>query len=295
MNSKTIGVIGLGSIGMRHAKNLLELGHTVLVYDPAYSGHLIEGFPLVATFTDVFSGDGVVIASPTQHHLAHLDLALREMKKPVFVEKPIGDNLKYAKLLLSEDKAPVMVGNNLRFHPCVKQAKVWMQEIGTPIWASFTCSQLSTKPQYLRDGVLLNWGAHEIDLALYLLGPAKVAACVGDETFADVCLLHESGVRSTVHVDYNTPVERRGFFIAGFDGNIDSNVVGRNVKLTRTVGSAPINFYVADTTIDDDYVEEMQAFIDLIDGNPVPHAATGEDGLRTLEIILAAKKMAGIA
>lgn len=294
--SKTIGVIGLGSIGMRHAKNLLEMGHKVAGWDPdAAKSKALTGLggmemdnPIPYDFETLGACDGVVIASPTHMHLAHLDRAVLR-KKVTLVEKPISDatDTSFAKEILAAATKPVIMGNNLRWHPCVKKAKEWMGVIGAPIWASFTCSQKNTK---YTDPCILNWGAHEIDLARYMLGDAHVTAAVGDDQIMDVCLAHDT-CPSTVHVDYLAPVERRGFCIIGENGNIGVDLKNRNGTLTLK-GTTEI-FADRSGGWDQDYKDEMQAFIDLIDGKPHPEAATGADGLATLELILEAQKMAG--
>lgn len=281
---KTIGVIGLGSIGMRHAKNLLAMGHQVIGYDPddsrcqmlvAAGGHL-------ASRHDVYSADACVVASPTIEHWNDADEVM-DRCRPVFVEKPVADQL-HSKLQFI-----TMVGTNLRFHSCVKHAKSLIVDgmIGKPLWASFVISQHNTK---YTDPVVLNWGAHECDLALYFLGPAMVTTATGNDQMMDVCLLHEYGVPSFVHMDYLLPVERRGFVICGDKGNLTVDLVERFCWL-KTTGVFTQTFQGEDS-FDENYIDEMQAFIDLIDGKPVPHAATGADGLATLELILEAQRMA---
>lgn len=298
---KTIGVIGLGSIGMRHARNLLAMGHKVYGYDistPAQLGFWDVGgiiWPGLRTkdFAN-FDGDriygdidGIVVTSPTSNHISGLRYgAIRGW--PTFVEKPLSD--KIDDLLIDGmrrmDGLPLMVGNNLRFHSCVKWAKGKLRsgELGKLLWASFWVAQKNTK---YTDPVVLNWGAHEFDLALYLLGPATVTAATGDDKIFDTCLLHEYGVPSTIHCDYVTQPERREFFIAGTEGTLHVDLVNR---ITTVPGVCEHCGHGG--SFDQDYKDEMQAFIDLIDGKPVPHAATGEDGLHALELILEAKRMA---
>lgn len=290
---KTIGVIGLGSIGMRHAKNLLAMGCQVYGFDNAHEAALHDGIyfcdNLAWLKSDIADCDGFVVASPTKHHLPQW----ANITKPVLIEKPIAralnDEVAVAREELeARDGEITMVGNNLRFHSCVKAAKeeLDMKAIGKPLWASFTISQKNTK---YTDPCILNWGAHEIDLALHLLGPATVTSAVGNDQWMDVCLLHEYGVPSTIHVDYLAPIERRGFCILGEQANISADLVqrkfiliGRNVDLVQPLGGS----------FDQDYKDEMQAFIDMIDGKRVPHAATGQDGLHALELILEAQRIA---
>lgn len=287
--SKTIGVIGLGSIGMRHAINLIEMGNAVYGVEPDENrmADFVDGGGMVL---DRQSVDAYVIASPTsQHHYALFQLGEH---LPLFVEKPIADRLPVARANV------VMVGYMLRWHSCVKQAREWLAagDIGTPLWATLTCAQFNDRPAYLRDGVILNW-SHEIDLALYLLGPAHVSAAAarikdGCDDIADILLEHESGARSTIHLDYVTRPEIRQTLIVGSEGQIVLDLVSRHAWLRDTDGGILEHFQGVDS-FDKNYVEEMQAFIDRIDGKDTL-GATGEDGLAALQICLDARKMAGV-
>lgn len=295
---KTIGVIGLGSIGIRHAKNLVAMGHKVVGFDPDV---LDAPFPVVwpielHVLADI---DAFVIASPTSEHANHL-LAVGLTHKPCLLEKPVADTM------IPNTGTALMVGYNLRFHSCVKKAKEWLDAgmIGTPLWSNFTLGQFSQKPPYLRDGVILNW-SHEIDLCTYLLGPAKVAAsstrlinpdddvkdAIIADDMADILLTHESGCRSTVHLDYITEPEQRGFSIVGAGAAIYVNLVERFARI-ETVNGRIEDFRGVDTW-NDNYIEEMQAFIDRIDGKETI-GCSGEEGLEVLKICLEVRKQAGL-
>lgn len=276
---KTIGVIGYGSIGKRHADNLQAMGHTVNVYDPE------QGFTTYPKAVDAY-----VIASPTNLHLQHMQMAMFDYGKDVFVEKPIAHKLDVD---LKSDHI-LMVGYNLRFHSCVKAAKQWLAEgrVGDLLWADFICAQHNDKPIYLRDGVILNW-SHEIDLALYLLGPAEVVGSStrltdGHDDMTDILLAHAGGVRSSIHLDYLTDPEIRGFTIVGTKGTINANLVSRRAwcgdNYARDV----------DDSWDANYVEEMKAFIDRIDGKETI-GCTAQEGLDVLKICLEVRKQAGLS
>jgi len=184
-----------------------------------------------------------------------------------------------------------MVGYNLRFHACVKKAKEWMQSdvIGEPVWANFTVAQFNDKLDYLRDGVILNW-SHEIDLALYLLGDASVRSCVSDTPMlADIILMHENGCHSVVHLDYLTRPEVRQTIISGLDATIILDLVNRQAWLRDADGSI-LDHLDADDSWDENYVEEMAAFLARVDGQETI-GCTGEEGLRVLELCLKAIKL----
>lgn len=293
---KTIGVIGLGSIGMRHAKNLREMGHHVWGYDPDMKKRLELGFDFgVSKIEHLKTADAFVIASPTNDHLWQVDLK-SEYGKPIFVEKPI-----YHSWPLHEYPLVKMVGYNLRFHGCVKKAKEWLDagKIGKPIWANFTLGQFSEKPPYLQDGVLLNW-SHEIDLALYLLGGAKITGSATrlkmrddglHDEMSDILLCHTWGCQTTVHLDYLSNPEVRRFRIQGSDGIIEVDLVRFTADLYCAEPTEPFRW--KDHTWNDTYIEEMQAFLNRIDGKEAI-GCTGEEGLEVLKICLEVRKQAGL-
>jgi len=284
-----IGIVGYGSIGKRHAENAVALGHDVIVYDPI--GRMDVKFE-----REIYEqADAVVIATPSPFHESGIRASV-ERGKHVLIEKPISIAIGHIPALLSsaKDKGLVMMmGNNLRFHPCVQQAKIWItqKEIGDPVWANFICAAETTKKTYRGDGVILNTGSHEVDLALYLLGPAKVvyasAKYVDDQdVLADFVLQHQSGARSSFHIDFETPNEVREFWIAG-EKNIGVSLPGRGISLSgMPLKQAPGSY-------DDDYRNEMAAFIERIEGRFAP-GASAEDGLATLKVLLDVRKKAGL-
>lgn len=290
-----IAVLGLGSIGARHATNLNQLGHEVLVHDPAIDGssraHVIK------------EADAVVIATPTRCHCQDL-LDCLDAGLPTFVEKPIAaTEQEYDEL---QDQYPlemdnVFVGYNARFHPCVVRMKQWLDEgvIGELLWGSFVCAQHSQKPDYLRDGVILNW-SHEIDLARYLLGPCEVFGTIvhitanSSEDMADIYLVHGRRVRSVVHLNYLTKPQARGFQLVGTGGAISANLADGYVE--RKIDGRPIGqrTYFDPEAWDKTYIEEMRAFLAHAEGKPAAPGASGSDGVAVLGLCLDARRMANL-
>jgi predicted dehydrogenase len=278
-----VGVIGLGSIGSRHANNLKILGHEVIPYDikqpiewPDSPQSLLD---------DAIKADAVVIASPTPLHWDHMRV-VSNAGKPFFVEKPIADQP------MGGGFGALMVGYNLRFHSCVIKAKGWIDagHLGRPLWGNFVVAQYSDKPDYLRDGVILNW-SHEIDLALYLLGPAYVKACAtySDEDIADIILRHTNGSQSTVHLDYLTKPEIRQTIIVGSESTIIIDLVRRNAWL-RSSEDVMLDMFQGSDTWNDNYLDEMETFIARVEGKETI-GCTGQEGLEVLRICLQAKKL----
>lgn len=295
--SRTIGVIGLGSIGMRHAKNLRDMGHHVWGYDPDMKKRLELGFEYGASKIEhMKTADALVIASPTADHYSHV-LLVADFGKPFLVEKPVSDT---PFRIPDIDKSITMVGYNLRFHGCVKKAKEWLDsnKIGRPQWANFTLGQYSEKPPYLRDGVILNW-SHEIDLALHLLGPihnelinSVTHLTDGKDDMTDITVIHQpNGCQTTIHLDYLSDPEIRRFRIQGNLGIIEVDLVRFTADLYCAEPTE--SFRWKDHTWNDTYIEEMQAFLDRCDGKETI-GCTGQEGLDILKICLEVRKQAGL-
>ncbi len=303
-----VGVVGLGSIGLRHAQNLRDLGHEVIGYDPAEakiwkvqdrSGVYANTQQRLQCFS---STRAVVIASPSEQHLNDLRTAVT-YGVPALIEKPLAmsvtDELLALIAEMKNDELPAMVGYNLRFLGAIIKVKDWLDRgaIGNRLWAHFTCGQFNDKPEYQRDGVIRNW-SHEIDLALYLLGPATVlgAFAASNENIALIHLQHDRGdVRSTIHLDYVTRPQVREFYIAGRKGHIHCDIPGN-----RATVSEPGNFggvlqqpYHGSMPFDECYVKEMEAFLRRAERKP-SFGATMDDGLAVLEICDQARKLAGL-
>jgi len=279
----SIGILGMGSIGSRHAKNFISLGCPIHAYDPKIIGSILQDRDMLMR-----QCDAVVIATPTSRHRDDLFFVAR-YGKPIFVEKPIS-----AEPLTDVSEYIKMVGYNLRFHSCVKKVREWLGQglIGKPIWARFTCAQFNDKPQYRRDGVLLNW-SHELDLALYLLGRARFTAVSlrnDPEDLAVVILRHDNNdCYTTVHLDYLTRVERRGFVIIGEEGSIDTDLVNRQTFLKNNKGQLIHSFGGRDT-FDSNYIAEAQAFLDRLEGKETL-GCTAQEANDVVRLCTEAKEM----
>jgi predicted dehydrogenase len=300
---RTIGVIGLGSIGKRHATNLWQkLGQTeVIGYDPdksKKSGWTCDDLEFLIKMSDP-----IIIASPTRMHFDHLK-ALVFSGKNIFIEKPIADSqiaYDYIKAHLKDHdykNNKWMVGYNLRWHSCVRKAKEWLDAgmIGKTLWSNFTLAQHSEKPPYLRDGVVLNW-SHEIDLAIYLLGSGNVSGSAtrlsdGKDDISDILLTHENGCRTSIHLDYVTQPEIRQFLIVGTGATIIADLVHRLAWLRRA-DEVIMDQFEGQDSWEENYVEEMESFLARCDGKDTI-GCTGEEGLEVLKVCIEVRKQAGL-
>jgi predicted dehydrogenase len=300
--SMKFGILGHGSIGKRHAKNLEILGHEVGWYDPA-DGFSIRG--------DIINwADAIVVASPSQQHGPDLTEAL-DAEKHVFVEKPFGyDCPPYLEGYLKGNhmRAPhliVAAGFNLRFHECVVKAKNYLDKIGPITGASFSVLQKSEKPEYLRDGVIRNWSCHEMDLASHLFGAKlQVVDCHAehnwegkDQTWCIIDMKHPDIPNMIrINADYTTEPQQRFFWIEGAGGTIYVNLLDRTMRVEWSDKSVNPYEFKGIGSFGRDYQVEMLHFAGSVkSGRHMEPMATGYDGVHNLYHIMKARELARVS
>src|SRR5581483_4103643 len=142
-------VIGCGSIGSRHARNLRTLGVTPVLVDPdaARAQALAAEVGAPAYFTTYEEAaaaqplDAVVIASPSSFHVAAAKFFL-ERNTPIFIEKPLAtsaEGLEELVTLAREKQVVTMMGQSYRFHETFRALKACIEEktVGSIYHAQF--------------------------------------------------------------------------------------------------------------------------------------------------------------
>lgn len=315
-----VAVLGLGSIGRRHAGNLAALGATVIGYDPdPAAGEVladIGGIRAGSRDEALERAEVAVIATPNAHHRDDLYAALASGRH-VFIEKPLAATTEGLEPVLErarEQGRVVFAGMNLRHHPCIREARRIVAEgrLGTPLWGRFLMAaylpdwrphqdyRTGEGAQTETGGVLFDM-VHEFDMAWHLLGPFEVSAALARTTgtldirsddCADAIVTHRSGVRSALHSDYVTRPRRRRFEIAGMDGLVTVDVDGRALRWESADGET-----LAQETFGgsgaDDYIGEMRRLLDCVRGEAQP-LCDGMEALSVLRQVLAARAMSGL-
>jgi predicted dehydrogenase len=315
--SEIVAVLGLGSIGLRHARNLIDLGVEVHGFDPSLERRCalqrLGGYAGTSQGDTIDAANAVVIASPNKFHLGQLAMSI-DAGQDVFVEKPLAhttDGLDELLAIAEVRGLIVFVGHNLRFNPAVQAAKAMLEDdaIGEPYWARFVCaSYLPTwRPQQdhrqgyttdpLTGGVIFDL-THEFDLANYLLGPAKTVAAVARNTdslgiaaedTAEIVLRHERGLHSSMHLDYVSRPPRREFEITGNKGALRVDVRGRAARLLDIDGCVRREDGW-ESTADQEYRAEMRHFLRCVRRAEEP-VCSGHDGLAVLRQVVSARAL----
>ena len=315
-----IAILGCGSIGRRHLRNLVTLGQTdLLAFDPQLQAReqvLAEtGIRVCATTADVWreKPDAVLITAPSN---LHVPLALEAARNGchLFIEKPLSSSLDGLDELQAEVHSRnlvTMVGCNMRFHPGPAVVKVLLtqKKIGSELSARLQCGSYLPRwrPQsdYLQSySASTEWGGaildciHELDLALWYFGPAVLIASVrlparnlGMETdgLAEMLLRHDAGTVSSVHLNFVQRDYRRGCQIIGTTGTIYWDFTERAVKvfgedgiLSETIPEPP------GWDTNRMYLDEIKHFLQAVETHqPTMNPISG--GIAALNIALAAR------
>lgn len=306
-----VAVLGQGSIGRRHAGNLLELGHEVVAWDPV--AEVLEGVlgapSSEAALTDA---DVAIIASPSSDHAGQALQAL-EHDCHVLVEKPLALTSAEADpiLALAAERGLVLaVAMNLRFHPAVRAVReaVVTGVIGRPLvarawfgsWLPSWRPGVDYRTSYsarreLGGGVMLD-AIHEVDYLTWILGPvASVGATLAQvsdleidvEDVAQIQLRFASGTEAVLTLDYLDRSYDRGCRIVGTAGTVEWSWPGACVRTLDADGETTVLDSPSD--VSPTYVAEIAAFLSAASGG-TGDLTSGADGRHAVAVVDAARR-----
>jgi predicted dehydrogenase len=255
-------VLGCGSIGKRHIRNLQALAAgQIVAFDPRPDCRREVttqfGIPVVDTLGKVWDRypDVALITAPTSLHVS-LALQAAQHGCHLFIEKPLSDRLDDVDALLrlvSARGLVTLVGCNLRFHPGLKTVKQLLADNAAgrvisaraefgyylPNWHPWEdYRQTYSARRDLGGGVILD-AIHEIDYLQWMLGEVEAVVCfsgklssldIDTEDTAALVLRFASGALGEVHLDYVQRSYTRQCHIVGEDGTIRWDYVGGEVR-----------------------------------------------------------------
>jgi predicted dehydrogenase len=241
------GVIGLGAMGINHARVYSEMEGVELVaaVDPSPERRRLAARPPLVSSLRTYADyremlacerlDLVSVAVPTGLH-REVALACLERRVATLIEKPIAADLEEGRAILGaaeETGTPLMVGHVERFNPAMRELKRRLDggELGRVFLAR--AERVGPFPQRTRDvGVVQDLATHDIDIMRFLL--ASDVERVYAETEAGLRTEHEdllsavmrfrNGVVGLLEVNWLTPtkvrrltlVGERGMFVADY-------------------------------------------------------------------------------
>lgn len=229
-------ILGCGSIGERHLRNLLSFfnGEIAVCDQRAFRLAVIERKYKVLTFADyqkalrTFAPTAVLVCTPTNYHVAQALAAVRN-GCDVFVEKPIASSVKgvagLLKLARKREKL-VYVGFSMRFNPnlimaqkMIEQGKLGKLYSARAYFGSYLPDRHPGQ-DYRADyggkrkmggGVLLDAGSHLLDYLFWLFGrPQQLVSAANKlsdleidvEDNAELLAKYSGGLTVSLHVDF---------------------------------------------------------------------------------------------
>jgi predicted dehydrogenase len=317
-------VMGCGSIGKRHIKNLLALGaKDLLVYDTRQDRLAEARSELNVKTVDNLDHawekkpEVVLITTPTSSHVS-LALQAAHHNSHLFIEKPLSDRLEGTNELIEAVRRQnliSLIGCNMRFHPGILGVRRLLSDgaIGRVVaaraevgyylpewhpWEDYRSSYSAKKE--LGGGVILD-AIHEIDYMRWLLGEVTAVACfagklssleIDTEDVAAMLLRFASGTIGEIHLDYVQRTYSRTCEIIGDEGTIRWDYGAGEVRLYRA-STREWQVFADPTGLEPNrmYVDEMRHFLHCLDRDEHPILDVFE-ALKVLKIALAAKSSA---
>ena len=189
MDKVRVGLIGAGSIGVRHIKAMEEVPEITLVAiaDPSPAAVRIGAAQNIPIYPDAGAMlaqgglDAVIIATPTERHHQDMMMAL-EARQTVLVEKPITATLAEADEVTrfaEQQGCHVLVGHQRRYYPCAAEAReiIAKGRIGKLMGVTGQWTTRKDDDYYsaawrrdVKAGPILTNLIHEIDLLRFICG-----------------------------------------------------------------------------------------------------------------------------
>jgi len=312
-----IVIVGMGSIGRRHAKLLKEHKNVIV--------EIVEPNPEVVTAAKEKLGklylhknfdemlktkpEIVIIATPHRLHASQAIQALRAGCH-VFCEKPMSDNLADAIKINEVAQSTEMVlniGFQLHFHPGLVMLKkiIGQKILGTILHAHakvgtyITLVNSVSGYQTSQEGALFYDYTHQSDILFWLLEkkPNAVYALAlqsgnlefsSNPNLAIINCEYNSNLFSTIHLNYIQMPERHEYEIIGDKGWA---ILDANMGILRTGMRENSSMQTESFSIDRDdmYRGEHKAFFQAIEKKSLPESPA-KDGLISIAICDAAMK-----
>jgi myo-inositol 2-dehydrogenase/D-chiro-inositol 1-dehydrogenase len=316
------GIIGIGRMGRIHLENIctqLSAVEVIAVMNPGEEGQQFAGkwgVPLITDDADLVIKhpdiDAVIISSATPFHADYAIAAAKE-GKAIFCEKPLDlhpEKVKKVLDIIEQYKVPFMLAFNQRFDPHFNEVKEFISsgKLGDLNAVHIISRDPAPPPlNYLLSsgGLFLDMTIHDFDMARHLVESevkevfAKGSARnypdidrIGDIDTGYVWLTFENGV--TVMIENSRATSY------GYDQRIEAfgtkgmikteNPLKTTNQILDAQGvhlSCNQDFFM--DRYEKSYLLELKAFFHAL-AHRLPMPVTGIDGLKAMEIAMAAQK-----
>tara|TARA_Y100001936_G_C15998417_1_gene626444 strand:- start:38 stop:1027 length:990 start_codon:yes stop_codon:yes gene_type:complete len=317
---KKILIVGFGSIGKRHLKNILN--HTsyeiiVLTKRKDNAGINNKRVEFFNNLEDCLSQKPSVgfITNETAYHV-ETAIKLAKAGLDLFLEKPLSNSLKGIKTLqkiVKQKKLITQMGYNLRFHNCIKKTRKLLQDekIGKiisiqaengsyfPDWHPYENYRTSYAGKKTLGGGIILTQIHDIDYLYWFFNyPKFIFSTSGkfsnlDISAEDYCasiIKFPNNITVELHLDFFQGPEFRSFKIKGTNGVLSWNSLDNKIKFYNNRKKEWCIIYKSKNYQRNKmYVDELKHFLNCVK-NRTKTINTLNDGIKTMNIALAMKK-----
>jgi len=291
-------IVGLGSIGKRHLRNILAIENTkkleIIIYSKQTKSYL-SNYKNIKIFDTLDKcllekPDVGFITNETVHHIP-IAIKLAKVGLDLFIEKPLSNkisNVKTFSKIIKTKKLITLVGCNLRFHRCINEIKNLIDQkvIGDIISVKVECgtylpdwhpNENYSKSYASRDdlggGVVLTC-IHELDYLFWFFGETQeVFSMTGKYSnlkitasdLSAIILKFKNNIIAEVHLDYFQKPEARSCKLIGTKGTITWDSLSNEVKIydfkkSKWKSKLKIKKYDKNEM----YVKELEHFIQCV-------------------------------
>ncbi len=318
MTVNHIAIIGIGSIGRRHLRNLKATRPDIKI-TLVRSGHgkdwpeLKLANHIVYSLEDAISLgiEAAIIASPSTLHIQQSKI-LVQSGIHLLIEKPLSHNLDKTKELIADinnKNIVVLIGYVLRHDPIAQKFKLLLEDnclgqlLHVRVETSSYLPDWRPEQNYKETvsasaecggGVLLEL-SHEFDYIRWFFGDIKIIAAylhnsghldIDVEECADIILIDKNHLPISLHLDFHARHPIRRCIVAGSKGTATWDAVENKLIWHPANKDAEIAEFTNER--DDLFINQLQHFISCIENGDKPLVSI-QDGVEALKLVETAK------
>jgi len=310
-------IIGAGSIGQRHIRNLKRIGISNIIALRSRKGHFIK-LPKELGVLEVHSWkeaidlnpDIAIISNPSSLHIESAK-RISDYVRGVFIEKPLSNSVDSCQKLidiLNEKKVVSFVGHNMMFHPIVENIIKFNDDNDIGSVVNIQCQAGQWLPDWhpyedyrnayysrkdLGGGVALTL-IHEIHLALELAGlPVSVFGEISEyaeldidvDVCSDLMVKHDTGAVSQIHLDYlQQPSHRSG--LVTFDRGWASYDFKR-MELVGQIEGGDVHTIWSNPDYDynEAYEVQLEKFVCFVEEGRLKHRHDASSAVESIRVV----------